>query len=105
MKKSDVQYIHVPKTGGSSIEKYLGKTESRACKIENLAHCSAEFVVKDARATMCTVRNPYERVVSAANQRRTKDLNSWVMEHVEGSDRNKDTADTNIVLKSTDFVL
>ena len=98
------QFIHIPKTGGTSVEHVLGKQELHSCALEAKQHCSAEFILRDSRETFCTVRDPYARVVSAANHRKAKNLNEWVSKHVGESKENKDKKDNNIVLPSSEFV-
>jgi len=107
---SRLRYVCVPKTGGTTIEMYGNRHgytawgEVGTCPI---AHCSAEFWRHDLEDTFCTVRNPYDRILSAALWRgalTAKAMNNWIQENVPQVWDRQDVED-NLLLPSHAFVV
>jgi hypothetical protein len=62
-------FVHIPKTGGSSVVKLL-RTKHETCEIKETAHQSAIAIKKryffcdESYSVFSIVRNPYERMIS-----------------------------------------
>ncbi|MBZ8133731.1 sulfotransferase family 2 domain-containing protein [Afifella sp. IM 167] len=82
IKDQNVLFIHIPKTGGTSIEKWLGRFGSPSLynpKLGGDMPCVPQHFHKDIYEYMfspdffdykfCVVRNPYNRMISAFNYR------------------------------------
>lgn len=105
-----LRFIAIPKTGGTSVEMY-GKRHGyqawgsfHTCPLQ---HCSADLWEYNPDQTFCIVRNPYDRVLSAALWRGVKtpsELNDWVQNTVGMAWKNRDKED-NVVLPSHAYVV
>jgi hypothetical protein len=95
-----IYFVHIPKTGGSSVEAYLSRLGSTALVTTNdhsWPHCNAQHMEAAAYQRIlprdfydygfAIVRNPFDRIVSeyrmrrmdqAARGRRIKDFPDWV---------------------------
>ncbi len=57
-------FVHIPKNGGKSLVKSLKHLEQSRPKIAHLTYLETENIVNGCDNYFCTIRNPWERMVS-----------------------------------------
>jgi hypothetical protein len=112
------EFIHIPKTGGTTIESFLKDNNIhvgrygnlKKCNLMDKYHCSANFynLHKD---NFTIVRNPYDKIISAYKWRNKGNLsndklNKWIYDKLYHFDISiyKDKEDNNIILPQYDFI-
>ena len=91
-RKGDVEFIHINKTGGSSIEKALGLPFSHQTASMRVARLGTEEW--NRRYSFTFVRNPWDRLVSQYHYRKSRgrlrrdiDFPAWIRATLAGARR------------------
>jgi hypothetical protein len=105
---NELKFIHIPKTGGSSIETasiakniYWGKNDTSLKRDQNAItwHCPQN----DKRLFFCVIRCPYERIISEFYHENkiidynANDLNNWIKMSLKKFDENNNYKDNHFM--------
>lgn len=77
--KNRVVFVHIPKTGGTSIERFFNNHQHESVKHYTMAQYMEQYDVCDQYYKFTVVRNPWDQLVSWWRWRRTRmSFTQWV---------------------------